>query len=98
MTNAKRIQRRSKTYVGFAAFRDFLSDLGFRLIVLSEDHIAFQHDTGDTLLALPAYEPNQHVAPHHPAVFRAQLDEKGIPEADEFERLAASAGLQQTAS
>jgi hypothetical protein len=84
--------------IRFATFRQLLSDLGFRQIQLSDAHIAFQHDATDTLLALPVYKANQHVAPHHLAMFRVQLDAKGILDADDFDRLVASAGLKQTAS
>jgi len=88
----------SKTRIRFATFRNFLSDLGFRQIGLSDSHIAFQHDTTDTLLALPIYKANQYVASHHLAMFRAQLDAKGILDAADFDRLVASAWIKQTAS
>ena len=88
----------SETRIRFATFREFLKDLGFTQIRLSEAHLAFQHDATDTLLALPVYKANQNVAPHHLAMFRVQLDAKGILEADVFDRLVASAGLRQTAS
>jgi hypothetical protein len=88
----------AETRIRFANFRDFLLDLGFRQIVLSDAHMAFQHDTTDTLLALPVYKANQSVAPHHLAMFRAQLDAQGILDADDFEQLVASAQLKQTAS
>lgn len=88
----------AETRIRFANFRDFLLDLGFRQVVLSDAHMAFQHDTTDTLLALPVYKANQAVAPHHLAMFRAQLDAKGILDADDFEQLVASARLKQTAS
>jgi hypothetical protein len=88
----------SETRIRFATFRDFLSDLGFRQVDVSDAHTAFQHDTTDTLLALPVYKANQYVAPHHLAMFRAQLDAKGILDGDDFDRLVASARIKQTAS
>ena len=88
----------SETQIRFATFREILKDLGFRQIKLSETQTAFQHDATDTLLALPVYKASQNVAPHHLAMFRLQLDAKGVLEADDFDRLVASAGIRQTAS
>jgi hypothetical protein len=84
--------------IPFAVFGDFLEELGFRQIELSPTQVAFRHDASDTVLALPRYQPGQHVAGHHLAMFRIQLDAKGILDAQDFDRLLASAGLQQTAS
>lgn len=88
----------SETQIRFATFHEILKDLGFRQIKLSKTQTAFQHDATDTLLALPVYKASQNVAPHHLAMFRLQLDAQGVLEADDFDRLMASAGMRQTAS
>ena len=88
---------RSNPRISYAALRDLLQSLGVREVRLSKDHVAFQHDSTDMLLAIPTFRPNQQVAPRHLVGFRAQLDARGILDSDEFDRRVASAALRQPA-
>jgi hypothetical protein len=87
-----------KVTIRFDQLRQLLFDLGFEEAVVPKEFVGFRHDPSDTEIFLPIYRGNQAVAPHHLAMFRVQLDGKGILEADEFDRRIASAALKHSAS
>jgi len=81
----------------FDQLRNLLQQLGFEETLVPREFISFRHEASGTDFFLPVHRSNQHVAPHHLAMFRMQLDAKGLMDADEFDRRIASAVLGQTA-
>ena len=73
--------------VRFAELRQLLTELGFLQDTLKNKSICFRHAPSGTVFHLHHYKPDEFVIVVHLIMVRRILDERGLMEADEFERL-----------
>lgn len=71
--------------ITFADLEHYLEGLGFT-VSRKPTHWLFEHPFPDTLLIFRLYRPGDTVLPHDLAGTRKLLDERGLMEADEFDR------------
>ena len=72
--------------ITFAELRTFLREMGFVEDTVRGEFLRFQHDPSDTRFIFRAYKPTDRVNPGDLVAVRRFLDERGLMEADEFER------------
>jgi hypothetical protein len=53
--------------------------------VVPGSQVVFLHAGSDTIIILPPYRANTHVAPRHLAATSVMLDAKGLLDRDEFD-------------
>jgi hypothetical protein len=75
------------THVRFAELRQFLLDLGFNEQEMENGHFRFRHARSDTIFHFRPYKPDDFVIEVHYRMVRRILDERGLMNADEFDRL-----------
>jgi hypothetical protein len=73
--------------ITFARLRDLLLSLGFTESVVPKSIHGFIHADTETEIFLPIYRIRQAVAPHHLALVSVQLDQKGLLDAADFDKL-----------
>jgi hypothetical protein len=73
--------------ITFAKLRDLLCRLGFSETVVPKSHILFEHAGGREKLFFRLYTPSEKLDPGDVLKTRRFLDEWGLLERDEFERL-----------
>ena len=71
--------------------------LGFIRKSTEGTQMLYQHSEKDTWILLPPYELEDEVRPVHLVAARRLLDERGLIEAEEFDRLIADASPQSDA-
>jgi hypothetical protein len=72
--------------ITFAELRHFLLGLGFVEDTVRGGFLRFQHDPSDTRFIFRAYKATDRVNPGDLVAVRRFLDERGLMEADEFDR------------
>jgi predicted RNA binding protein YcfA (HicA-like mRNA interferase family) len=75
------------THVRFAELRQLLLDLGFQEQQRKDGHFRFRHAASDTVFLFRPYRPDDHVILVHYRMVQRILDERGLMEADQFDRL-----------
>jgi len=75
--------------ITFREFEALLLRLGFAHSKPRGDHRYYRHDASDTVILLPDYAPDDLVRPHHAIAIRRLLDEKGLLESVEYDRVVA---------
>jgi hypothetical protein len=70
----------------FAELRQFLLGLGFQEDLAKQIYPRFRHRPSDTVFMFRPYKPTDRVNPGDLVAVRRFLDERGLMEADEFDR------------
>jgi hypothetical protein len=72
--------------VTFAQLKKLLATLGFRGSA-QPTHLSFEHPASGTVFLFRTYRAAEAVAPANLAAVRRLLDERGLLEADQFDKL-----------
>jgi hypothetical protein len=75
------------SHVRFAEMRELLLDMGFVEKTFNDGHTGFRHAASDTSFHFRPYEPTDFVIIVHFLMVRRILDERGLLDAHEFDRL-----------
>ena len=73
--------------VRFAELRQLLLELRFKQETLESGHFQFGHAQSDTAFLFRPYQPEDFVIEVHYRMVRRILDERGLMNADEFDRV-----------
>lgn len=75
------------SHVRFAEMRQLLLDLGFVEKNFVDGRVRFRHAPSDTIFPFRPYQPTDFVILVHFLMVRRILDERGLLDADQFDRL-----------
>jgi len=72
----------------YGRLRRLLLDLGFTARTVEDSHSTFRHEASDTVLLFGLHPSGEEVRPTDCVKVRRMLDERGLLEGEEFDRLA----------
>jgi hypothetical protein len=81
----------TKHRITFAELRQFLRDMQFKEDLFKGEFYRFKHDPSDTEFVFRHYKPMDLVNPGDLMAVRRFLDERGLMDADAFDRLLTKA-------